>query len=1000
MKKINSVEIETLRRDLGRKGLQEIMQLQKWLRHPHKCPSVSTPSDKELQRLDPRFASSIITRGEAELLSISLPRFSFRIYFEGNAGFVNCRRLGTMCSNVMPLKNRKSNQTIWDNDLTEVAAWRGLPTDTIQKGTVIADSLLSFPRNAPYSGFKVLTAQLGKAYGESANIEGTPFIKNFDLTGLCAQATCFMANALLANHARGIHGIGEISKLAYFPNSDDAAEMEIFGLGKKHFINYFRHSRVGLNAFWHTVHKHQGTPLGPGRSPAERFYDLASVYLKSGFPIVVLLDAGRMAGIPPTAGRQVSGEEISYEHSIYKSNGLAQELMREHFELKRIRSHAALMVGYNNQERTFLLNDPARFPFMKASAEQIWNARAYNDEFNGTRNSPVPNERDFRFRLLPLQFMPCLPGPVNLPLIDDEFSPEDISHPAGRWTLEKVIRNVLLALNPFGPETATDFLRYDIRRLVLMPLTKVCDWIRSSENPLRIDSTDSRTLAGMVNSYLESHGSRWCWINWFERGGAGQSPSLWIYDAEQSPNETEFTFEDSKPEERALQFLVARFVYDRGAKVRWSHTIPQGQLKAQQGKAVASAGLVQKEENSKSQPVSLGQVKLSLLTSFSVKGVDEAVENWPDSDGGIGAELYCFMQEDARKYLPSGLWRNIAIFPRASVEKFRGKVRNWFRERNLPRFNRKTGSFLPHLEKKALLGIPLKSSFEPSAVERMAKLAEKTKAIDSLAKSLIGRFGKKSITILALASYFPELSSSDHVRRRKGVAALKFLVRLGAAVVRHQDYKDNRWSDVSPRMAIEFVGGTVMDGIFLAERINRPEYDKRRLVANIRDWGAALDCLINSLIEVAPAAKELDVTLLAEMEPGPGYVLGSCERVRAFSTMIRAHPGLQEVVGVNLDWAHWHFIEGHSISTIPLGIKSLMNRGHVSDHCNGAHFGDVAINAIHRGWQNYRDFFEFFAREQNKPRSVSVELECAGDISHVQNSFRFLKQFGIGNHEI
>ncbi len=148
--------------EIGWSGMAELLSLQRHLQGSNDEP------------LRFRYAPSIVARCESELLGTSVPRFAIRAYLDRDGlSFVNARRLRLLAPNVA--LSSSSDRT-----------------------SCVGDSLLQPPASL-LGRFHILTAQLGRVYGEGMNVRGTPFVRQSPDAGgaLCAQSVCFMAMALL-----------------------------------------------------------------------------------------------------------------------------------------------------------------------------------------------------------------------------------------------------------------------------------------------------------------------------------------------------------------------------------------------------------------------------------------------------------------------------------------------------------------------------------------------------------------------------------------------------------------------------------------------------------------------------------------------------------------------------------------------------------------------------------------------------------------------------------
>jgi hypothetical protein len=361
-----------------------------------------------VSEVDPRLAPSIIARSEAELLGISSPRFAIRVYLK-QGSFVNIRRrkvtarqirntydedladsLQGLTLNRLAIKN----SGLSESEKQEQA--QGLENAVHKKVNWIADCLLVPPKRLLDEHYKFLTCSLGTDYGEDEMEPATPFVTHISIGGgLCAQAACFMAMCLLEHS--DIFGISEITLLASEGEGTD--EVEIHGLKPRTMVNFFE--RVGLAAqLQEGVAQESLMTVGEIRREIDRIRAALRIYVDNKIPILPMLSASRMQGLRPleetpsipkpiivSSGDRYSegstdiplGKPLDYRNStIVEQRDLAHD------------NHCVVIVGRNEDASTFLLNDPATFPFIKCSPAQIFDARAYR---SFAKDKDIPSRR-------------------------------------------------------------------------------------------------------------------------------------------------------------------------------------------------------------------------------------------------------------------------------------------------------------------------------------------------------------------------------------------------------------------------------------------------------------------------------------------------------------------------------------------------------------------------------------------------------------------------------
>lgn len=547
------------------------------------------PRGSEVLRASPlsdfRLAPSIISRSEAELFGLSVPRFALRVRLNHGGrflGFVNARRLATFGSQ-MPSWAERIATTGRISDLRRDLTRRPTPAALLRKNSCIADAILQMPARFA-SSWTMLQADLSKAYGEASqgSWRGTPFIRHIALTGggLCAQATCFMATALLHDEAKGVHGIADVTALA---TQQHLNELRLTGLSERELSLYFSHPDVGLNARW------QQPRVGRLPEPTIAFREAMKAYLQSGMPIVLPVDAGRLAG------QNHDQCPLRFGASVVRRNGCPPGLWFNRAQ-KHPRHHAVLVVGTDNSD-LFAINDPASLPFLVASSAELSDVGIYRDFDVG--------------QMRPCLFLPVTPAAVRMPLVDAPATREE-RQKNGLWSLRLPLQ---------GP----------LRRIPELPAVPPTDpgvWrlARAKDLPKRIADLDQHRAQGveiLVQELLQSgHGEHWCWLQC-------NRSNLWLWDAEKEPV-------NDQTWEASLSFLLATAISRGGGwKIEHVQRLPR-QLEAPSSKPREAA----KPE----------RLRPSLISSFCVAPFSKMIHHWPDAVKHC--EVYAFMQPDAERLLP------------------------------------------------------------------------------------------------------------------------------------------------------------------------------------------------------------------------------------------------------------------------------------------------------------------------------------------------------------
>ena len=350
LESLNAVEWEQVSSELEPSELARFSELEIWLDlGPDRLKTAYSIYDSEGLTKSFRSAPSIVIRSEAELFGISMPRFAYRAIFKNSAGmiqgFVNLRRIRSF---IRAVAKR-----------LEVGTQAEFLTKLQQKCRCIADSFLAVPSWA--SNYHVVTTDLARWYAEDGPDRGTPFVTHFAVGGgMCAQAVCFMASALLHEFAKGIFGVAEVTMLASQKEEEPIKLLNFSGLDLLSLVQYFRHSSVGLFADVQCAES------------VEEYRRALRAYVLSGFPVVIPLD---MRWLRETAYRQLPGRPY-----------------RQHTASDSPERHAVLVIGVSkasNDQYDLLIHDPATFPYLKISTADLFKAAMTVGSSRGAHMLPI-----------------------------------------------------------------------------------------------------------------------------------------------------------------------------------------------------------------------------------------------------------------------------------------------------------------------------------------------------------------------------------------------------------------------------------------------------------------------------------------------------------------------------------------------------------------------------------------------------------------------------------
>ena len=903
-----------------------------------------------------RFAPSIIVRGEAEVFGLAMPRFAHRVYLSADPtdmSFVNARRISILKSasqlrtwgsridgrhrKVMALSDVKTCVEMME-------APERNPASQIADASPVADSYLKLPARFREKGYRALEVDLSVAYGETdlpdhSKFAATPYMRHIKLAGggMCAQACCFMANSVLVNHSRHVSGLAEITALAddrfaSFRERDageggyDSLELKISGLTVEGVARYF-HS-VGLRAtLQKDAHSLVARQVACGVGNREWGCALRA-YLSSNMPVLLPVDLERMSGVT-SAKTEEALADLGACLPVYARAASETRLSRElepfeparHANRPAPASHArhpsrhlVMLSGYDTKSPlNFLINDPAVLPFVEVTVGQLENCASYADP-------------DLS-RLNKREFITVCPSGCQLPLCYWK-DPGPAAHgiALGRQEWEPGLASIIDALQSglSGldlPRVPKESRFEDIRLLTLEHAREL-----AARNALACLATEDaeaffkRLLSELGDTARRCNWSpdRYLWVQVARSRGT----SVWIFDAARPlPGQEQRLARKARGEPERTddeQHGFLRLVIEcTGAGEIRVHSLPA----SVEGSPAAPACPQPIEDDDLGEaPAARRQIQASLITSTSICGTEEALNNWPDrSEHGeiTCAEMYTFMNMD-----------------------------DWLAD--MSKFERGTLKPLYH---------------------RLFEMDDA--AITSLADRVAREFAARNRKLVALASFIPEITDGNLTQSKIACGALGNLVRFGHAV-----------NEVicSPRHEIgilELVAGSLVDGFWpgTVAGEHNPVY-----VANVSSRSAALRKLVQSLsdlrLDVLNKEKTPGIRLAFEYEPGAMCVLGDTGSLHALARRLR-EVCLQDV-GFNLDISQWDFLGGITVDQLRSGawraVRHLLYHAHVSDHTRG-HFGDCPPGWLHSK-ARFAGWFDLLSALPAFSGYVSLEMEA------------------------
>lgn len=557
--------------------------------------------------LEMRIAPSIIARSESELFGTSSPRFALRVYLDQKRrSFVNIRRLAELSDQLATAKwnaLQKQPTRVGGKEFFEVHSTSSL-AKFVKTNNCIGDSLLEVPARIKNAYF-VLDAELGLAYGEGEAIRGTPYVQAMSyFGGACAQACCFMAQALLHEYPLavrdhglnavpkfiGIHGVAEITAIIADPVDE---YLEITGLDLRDVTRYLE--EMGRSAL-----AQRSGELTPSEVRWTNFRRALRAYAISGVPTILSVNCS------------------AFEQAVYERQ---KPQVRQSSPSWRSQSsppdHAIVLVGCGRlDEDKFLVNDPKRFPFVEASFEELRSCCQKNSN--------------------PLTFVAVQPAEVKLPL-------ETQIRDAYAWPGLFDISRLLQCEHPnwrhksYPQVVVEDLSSFDPGAFQLLKISQVvgrldCDGVLSDAQI--IPEVDQNELSEVWKELSPLEGT-WCWIQWMPA-----TRSIWVWNAEKTADPCWLPPDQTHPQGGHFRFaesaLWAVIVKDKEG--RWRTEFINNKLKKSKPRVASTIG-------AKNEKVKL-PASVSIISSFAANGISQASQNWPSSAEKLACEYYVYMHRD------------------------------------------------------------------------------------------------------------------------------------------------------------------------------------------------------------------------------------------------------------------------------------------------------------------------------------------------------------------
>ncbi len=671
-----------------------------------------------------------------------------------------------------------------------------------------------------------------------------------------------MLIAIQEEHVESVPGIAEITALATTGRAP--SELELSGMNVKKIKQLLSHELIGLQS-------HQQVD-----EESERTAFAMHCYLRSGVPLLVPVDLGRMRGDTPGLTSQ----------SIYAKNGLRFRQSRKlRTDTPRLReNHAVVLTGYSTKDHeNFLINDPATYPFLKASIDDLFRVRPYHGEHHWV-DTPFPLDL--------FSFISPTHRDVNVPLlrfVTGEFSNELSDCGLLHLALQALHED---SSSLFCESLTTNQLSEIVGEFVLVhperDFSNACSYVAVLIREAFSTLLDSRSIP-----------QGWYWVQFIRPNAKGQHKGLLrLWDAECEMPDRGAVFRD---------LLTATFHIDVDGtlsnpilpqhlpiKVCKREELPESEFSVVHTQSLAKTGTLQP----------------SILSSYCLVGVsaqqDEHLSAY--SPSSYKASLNADAQMACVK-VPTELY----LFMETEMKEWAQEFGRWYK------------FWCPRAVEWAWAP-PV------NAAEFLARISDGE--ADQILERLSIRFPAAERPIVALASFLPEITR--HYSNRHANPAIEAIKRLlyFAAKLRASGH---------PTRIVELVTGSVMQGILFRDDV---EERGRKYFVRQHSREVITDRLFDNLglaLHSAPEGSD-EVVLAMELEPGPCFLLNNWDSLEMFIRKLKGRAALDDRVGFNMDIGHWRVakITAQRVNDHP-DVKQRIIHAHLSAHHRCAHFGDAPL---------------------------------------------------------
>lgn len=635
------------------------------------------------------------------------------------------------------------------------------------------------------------------------------------------------------------------------------------------------------------------------------------------------------SGIPVIAAvdlgrlRGVAGlGSIVLGHSIYASNKVPPAFLpRPAYKLQH---HAVLVSGFGCVSGDCVLHDPSSVPFLKVSFSDLIDRRTY-----GEFDAPDVEEPPLNDLSLSKQFrcQPVVPSRVKCHLYLNSAMEDGLDSPQiglGNLFDSLAIRDDFWAERSVFVDSEKKPMPYFVdTEMRLLNCGEFASTGFANDNVAEY----SVPVPSAVLNEMKTRGDRWVWLQTCLMPAEPQVVRGWmLWDAENEVDADIDIREDA--------------------------------------------------------PKDVASIARKLLLAFIVEGpaVGDADTLTPD------LQKKTFLPQDSTKQLKSDVRNKCTIIPRVLSSCFPSATIEGLaslRELILRKGFLLHDGILP-VEFYFAMASDCKALFEefPKAmsVTEVFSHARGTKRFHEWVVDLCVKLSAAKLRVEGFASFIPSISSSDHDTRRTAANALAAL-QEAAELFRKNGHPVN---------FIEFVGGSIFGQLRQVQAssssfgskpvdIRCQILNRRRAIENI-----AL-ALRNALDIYRQDCHGAETCFLAELEPGPGFVLNTFDALHSLNYELRDGFPLR----FNCDVPHFRMSGEHILARQQ---SDLFSNVHLAGH-GKAHIGDCPLLDLDA--DSGRLVKSILDASSDGPRGLSIEFEAAPSVEAVWQSFLTASSFEV-----